>query len=600
MIDTARKAAALIGPNQRVRWVVVVGMAVAVSMAEAVSTLAVFALLGAMIGDGTNFSLPAVGDVRRLLPWEGVELVVSLGAFTVAVFLGRSGLVLAQHYLQYRVTENAGARLSARLLSGYLAMPYTFHLQRNSSELIRNAFESVRRFVDEGLIPGVQLLGKFAIVGGVLAVLVMTSPLGTMLAVAAMGPLTWLVFRVTHPRVKLLGQSAHTITERNLQMLQQSLHGVRDITVLGRAATFVDAYRRDRLALARAHYLRRTAAQVPRTAIESVVMVFIVGFVWVAAQAEQGMAEALPVLGLFGYAAARLMPELQVISQGLNAVKFVGPAIDDLHADLSAFKAFNSEFGEERGSVEPLQFTEALRVKRVHYKYPNTATDALVDLNLEIYPGQSVGIIGPTGSGKSTLVDVLLGLLKPTEGQVLVDGIDIHAQPRAWQANLGVVPQTVFLIDDTLKANIAMGVPDAEVDDDSLADAVAMAQLEEFVVSLPNGLDTVVGERGVRVSGGQRQRLVIARALYRKPSVLVFDEATSALDSETERALMSALERLRGQYTVLTVAHRLSTVQNCDTILLVHNGRIADKGSFADLINRYPSLLAIEPVAESP
>jgi ABC-type multidrug transport system fused ATPase/permease subunit len=587
MQETGRKVAALIGPGQRSRWLLVVVMAVVVSLAEAGSTLMMFALLGVLVGDAGELTVPVLGDVRAYLPWEGTELLAALGLATAVVFVGRSVLILTQQYVQFRVAENAGARLSTRLLAGYLTMPYEFHLQRNSSELVRNAFDSVRRFVAEGLMPGVQVVGKGAIVVGVLVVLVASSPLTTLFAVAALAPLTWGVLRAVHPRVKRLGRTAQTMVQHNLQSLQQSLHGVRDISVLGREAAFVDAYRRDRRELARAQYLRKTAAQAPRVAIETGLVVFIVAFVWVAALAEGGVDQALPLLGLFGYAAARLMPELQQITKSLNQLKFVGPAIDDIHDDLATFAGQADTTGQP---AQPLPFDEALVADQVSYRYPSAETDALIDVDLEIRPGESVGVIGPTGGGKSTLVDVLLGLLAPTSGQVTVDGVNLHANARAWQANVGVVPQMVFLVDDTLRANIALGVPPDEIDEEALAEAVSMAQLDEFAASLPVGLDTVVGERGVRVSGGQRQRLATARALYRRPSVLIFDEGTSALDNDTEAALMGALERLRGTRTLITVAHRLTTVEDCDNVLLVRDGRVFDRGPFAELAARNPEL----------
>jgi ATP-binding cassette subfamily C protein len=385
------------------------------------------------------------------------------------------------------------------------------------------------------------------------------------------------------------------MTKANLQTLQQSLHGVRDIVVLGRESTFVEAYRRDRYDLARARYLRATAAQVPRVGIETGVLILIAVFVGLAAFTQDSIAQTLPLLGLFGYAAARLMPELQHITQGLNALKFVGPAVDDVDAD---FQVFARERRNDGAPVEPLRFSQALTFTGVSYRYPGADHDALSDVDLKVRPGQSLGLVGPTGGGKSTLVDVLLGLLEPTKGQVCVDSISVHAHPRAWQANLGVVPQTVFLADDTIRSNIALGVPEDEVNTEALREAVSMAQLDEFVSSLPNGLNTVVGERGVRVSGGQRQRLAIARALYRRPSVLVFDEGTSALDNDTELALMDALARLRGQCTLITVAHRLSTVDECDTVLLMRGGCIADRGRLVDLAARHLELQTASTVSD--
>jgi ATP-binding cassette, subfamily B, bacterial PglK len=221
----------------------------------------------------------------------------------------------------------------------------------------------------------------------------------------------------------------------------------------------------------------------------------------------------------------------------------------------------------------------------VSFRYEGTESDALSDVNLAIHRGEQIGICGPTGGGKSTLVDLISGLLAPTSGQVLVDGRDIESNMRGWQRNLGIVPQVVFLIDDTLRRNIALGIPDKEIDEEAIAQAVRLAQLDEFVSLLPKGLDTVVGERGVRVSGGERQRVAIARALYHQPEVLIFDEGTSALDNLTERELMLSLQKLRGAHTVLLVAHRLSTVRESDRVVFVRDGRIAGIDTFDGLMN---------------
>lgn len=586
MIQALTQVATLIGPGQRRRWALVVILAAVVSVAESVTTFLVFTLLQRLVGDGENLTLPVLGDLGRWVPFTGSELLIFYGATVLAVFLLRGALILVQQYVQYRMAENAGAALSARLMHGYLSMPYEFHLRRNSSELIRNAFDGVRRFVDEGLVPAVELLSKLAIVVGVTTVLVLTDPTATLLAVATLGPLALGILRLLHPKVQRLGETAQAMTQQNLQSLQQGLQGAREISVLGRERTFGDAYAADRHRLARARYLRRVAIQAPRIVIETGVVGFIVAALFVTVAAGQGLDQTLPALGLFGYAAARLIPELQHITKALNSLKFVGPAIEDIRADLCAVA---DDSGPHREPAAPLPFNTELTLEGVAYRYPGTTHDTLADIDMTIKAGTSVGLVGPSGGGKSTLVDLLLGVLHPTAGRVTVDGCDVAAHVRSWQANLGVVPQTVFLLDDTLRANIALGVPPDEVDDVALEEAVRRAQLQEFVAGLPSGLDTIVGEHGVRLSGGQRQRLAIARALYRRPRVLVFDEATSALDTETERTLMRTLESLRGELTLVLVAHRLTTVEACDTVWVIREGRIVEQGLLADLSTHHQS-----------
>jgi ABC-type multidrug transport system fused ATPase/permease subunit len=288
------------------------------------------------------------------------------------------------------------------------------------------------------------------------------------------------------------------------------------------------------------------------------------------------------VLGLFAYVGLKLQPSMQRIVRGINNLKFASAAIDDVHADLVLVEREAPDLAEE--SPPPLPFEREVLVEGVSFAYEGTDRPALKDVDLRIGAGEAIGICGPTGGGKTTLADLITGLLTPTSGRVIVDGVDIREHVRAWHSNLGVVPQMVFLVDDSLRRNIALGLPDKEIDEEAVSEAVHLAQLDEVVAALPQGLDTVVGERGVRISGGQRQRVSIARALYRQPKVLILDEGTAALDNSTEQKLMEALERLRGDHTIILIAHRLSTVRRCDRIVYVDEGRIAGTDTYDGLI----------------
>lgn len=588
MRDSYRKIRALVGSEGSGRWVVVVALAVLVAGVEALGAVLIFLLVGLLAGDGSTPSLPLLGDLDQLLPGGDADGLLVVGVAVGVFFVLRGLLLLVQHYVQYRVVENASAALSTRLFDGYLSMPATFHLERNSSELVRNAIESVQRVVQEGLIPGVQMLAKLAMVAALTVILLVISPVAALGAALVLGGLAALVVAVVQPRVKRWGRTVQGMTSANIQAVHQSLEGWRDIRLLGRQRTFVGRFDRDRRELARAIYLGRTAREVPRVVIETGVVAFIAGFVIVNAAADGAGSDALPVLGLFGYAAVRLMPELSHITASLNSLRFVGAAVDDLHADLARFAREASP--PPPTPAEPLTLHDAIELRGVGFRYPGTSQDALTDVTLRVPAGSSLGVVGPTGGGKSTLVDVLLGLLEPSAGQVLVDGVDVREHLPAWHAAVGVVPQNVFVVDDTVRRNIALGVPDERIDDERVAEVVALAQLEDVIAGLPSGLDTVVGERGARISGGQRQRLAIARALYRRPAVLVLDEGTSALDNETEAALVAALTQLPGTPTLVTVAHRLSTVERCRSVVLLRDGRIADHGTLPELLDRHPGL----------
>jgi ATP-binding cassette, subfamily B, bacterial PglK len=589
LLETLRRSLDLLGPGQRGRWVSVLVLALVASGLEAVGALAVFGLLARITTDASGFEVPGVGDLRDVLPGLSEStLLVIVGASIAGFFVLRAAIIVLQAYVQHRIAENAGARLSAELLEGYLAMPYTFHLQRNSAELIRNAYDIVQQFVRDALLPAVNLASHTLMIVGLLAVLLLTSPGATLFAVALLGPFTWLLLRSVHPRVKRLGKRSQEVSRTSLQTLHESLAGWRDITILGRKRAFVDRFRDDRRTLARARYLKSTAKVIPRVALETGLVLFILAFLGASVVFQGGALEALPVLGLFGYAAVRLQPSLNEVLNALNALKFVGPGIDLLHDDVQLFRAGGRV---DDPDVAPLPLTRELRVTGAAVRYPETDVDALADIDLTVRAGEFIGIVGPTGGGKTTLVDLLLGLLEPRVGHVTVDGGDVGDRTDAWHASLGVVHQDVFLADATLRRNIALGVPDADIDESRVQEAVELAQLGPFVAALPQGLDTFVGERGVRVSGGQRQRLAIARALYRRPSVIFFDEGTSALDTTTESLLMEGLERLRGERTIVAVAHRLSTVRSCDRVVLIDGGRIVDVGPFDELASRHGELL---------
>jgi ATP-binding cassette, subfamily B, bacterial PglK len=581
MASRARRYLDLIEPRMRGRWVGVVVLAILVSGLEAVGAVLVFGLVSLTTDPGASIDAPVVGDVTRWLPDLPEDQVLGIAAVAVAVFfLARALIVLGQRFFEAKTTQLTGVDLQSRLLERYLRLPYSFHLRRNSSQLIRNTSESVGEILGSVLGPAVRIITDGLVIVAMLVVLLLTAPLATVLAVVVLTPLVLLTLRVVQPRMARLGSVSQRESARSYQALQQGLHGYRDITVLGRQEFFLDAYRDARLTIARARYRRTALSAVPRVSIEAVAITFIAAFVGVSSLLGDGSAGSLPIIGLFAYAALRIMPALNHIVTSLNSMRFGGAALDDVEADLAL------RVPPAPSSAERLPFEREVRFENIDFTYDGTDQPTLHRIDLAIRRGESIGIVGATGAGKSTLIDLLVGLTTPTAGRITVDGINLVGREAAWQADIGLVSQHMFLLDDTVRRNIALGVADAEIDDQQVAAAVRLAQLEEFVASLPEGLDTTVGERGVRVSGGQRQRVAIARALYRQPSVLVFDEGTSALDNLTEAALTEALTRLRQQHTLVTVAHRLSTVQDHDRIVFLSEGRIVDVGPYEELARR--------------
>jgi len=602
MRETIRRVLALIGPHDRAAWIGLALLAGLVTVVEIAAALLIFMITRLVSGLDGPIELPLLGDPRARVPRLGDRQVLVLSMALVAgFFLIRAGLILVQSYLRARLSERMGVRLSSRLFRGYLGMPYAQHLQRNSAELIRNVNDAVKDVVDYTLIPSLRLASEILVICGLGLALVVTAPAAAALAAVLFVPLLALLFRVIQPRIAALGRSSHEMGRWAVSTLQQSLHGFRDIAIFDRREYFAQEYERVREEIGRTRYLRQLLGDVPRIALETGLVLFVAALVAVWAVTGRSAQDSVAVLGMFAYAALRILPSVSRVVLQVNELKFGSASAATVHQDLVAMEGAGTGASASPRS-EPsasLPLRHAIRLEKVRYRYPGADQNAIDGVDLEIGRGESIGIVGPTGGGKSTLIDLVLGLLRPGSGQILVDGIDVHTQLDGWQRNLGVVPQSVYLLDTTLRRNIALGVDDVAIDDDRVMEAIGRAQLDRFVAELPEGLGTVVGERGVRLSGGERQRVAIARALYRHPAVLVFDEGTSALDNETESELLKALASLRLGRTLLIVAHRLSTVRDCDRILVVEGGRIVDSGTFDGLIHRSPAFRRLAAAGRS-
>jgi ABC-type multidrug transport system fused ATPase/permease subunit len=509
---------------------------------------------------------------------------VGIGAF----FVGRAAFKIAQSYVQQRIVQQAGVRISSRIVQGYLDMPYVWHLRHNSAGLIRNAHQSVNVVVRQVFLPVVTIAAETLMLVMLLAVLVVVSPWATLLALGVIGPTVFIVMRVVQPALKRFGRKSLDHVRSYFSTLQESLGGIRDVKTYDRGGAFARRFRRDRAGYGQIAYRQGTLAQVPSTMMELALLLFILVF-FAITFAGGDSPTAVPILGLFAYAGIRLQPSLQKIVTGLNNIKYANAAVDDVYGELTEIEAAASPHGEP--AAPNLPFAEAVTFEDVSFSYEGTSTPAVRGIDLRIACGESLGICGPTGGGKTTLVDLLVGLLAPTSGTIRIDGINLEGNVRAWQQNLGLVSQTVFLLDDTLRRNVAFGIDDSDIDEKRVGEAIDLAQLSTFIDSLPEGLDTVVGERGTRLSGGQRQRVAIARALYRHPSVLIFDEGTSALDNVTEAELIRTIDQLSGSRTVVTVAHRLSTVRNADRVIVVEDGTITGEGGFDELSESHPFLV---------
>ncbi len=489
-------------------------------------------------------------------------------------------------FLSFLVWKQAGfsfglqAELSKRLFSGYMYKSFVFHLQRNSARLIQNVLIEVTN-ITNALQQGLLLISEVLVLIGIIILLMVVEPLGTMIVLGILALFGWLIYMFTKARILKWGIARQFHEGLRLQHSQQGLGGVKDIKLLGREDEFLNQFNKHTLGSIQVAQRQFTIQQLPRFWLELLAMMGLAILVVIMIWKGKSVETLLPTVGLFAAAAFRILPSVNRILGAIQNVRYASPAIDTIYNEF--------ELVEENKTLRTkklLPFNTSLVLTNISYQYPETKSYALINVNLTIPHGTSVGFIGGSGSGKSTLIDIILGLLTPTKGSLNVDGLDIQNNLRGWQDQIGYVPQSVFLTDDTLRRNVALGIDDTEIDDNLVWKAICAAQLECFVNEQPEKIETSVGERGVRLSGGQLQRIGIARALYHDPSILVLDESTSALDSETENGVMDAIRSLQGKKTVIIVAHRLTTIEHCDFLYRLEKGMVVEGGETSDVLKR--------------
>lgn len=534
--------------------------------------------------------------IRRMNEFLGIEgyskTILVIGVLLFFAFLARNGFALFNLYAQERFLRGRYVALAERLVRVYLDKPIQFFATRNSSELSKNVLIELWRLLTALLMPIVDVTAKLITAAALVGFLLWQNFAVSFSIMAVLAVACGLLYLPLRHRLRGFGGSLMVADTDRFRSLSELFGSVKDVRVLGRepffVARFVDAARRH----ARFNLSLRVLSNIPHYALEIFAISIIIAVVLAIqfSTAEPGAAVASAAM----YAAAgyRLLPVVKSVMLTLTEMRVGQPVLDVLRDDLVAGKQIMPQSWAE---APHLPFVREIRLENVKFAYNVNSTVSLRDIDLVIPQKNSVAFVGPTGAGKTTLVDLILGLMVPTSGRILIDGLPLGGgNERSWRANIGYVPQHIFLTDDSIRRNIAFGIPDEAIDDDAVRRAAKAASIDAFIQrELPDGYDTVVGERGVRLSGGERQRIGIARALYQDPVLLVLDEATSALDGRTEAVIGEAIANLSHEVTLIVIAHRLSTVKDCDIIHLMEHGRIVDSGSFDDLIRRNDTFRAM-------
>lgn len=577
-MNALAKVWSILQEHERRRCAVMLGLMLASMALEMCSIAMILPTLAVMTRESAAVPEAIRPWVERLGGLSSPRLILLMLGVLLAVYAVKSAFLLLVSWWQSRFVAAVQASISRRLFSSFMSQPWPFHLERNSASLIQTVSEA--QGFSQFCMQLLQVVSESLVTVGLLSILFWYEPVGALLVAGVLSLAALLFSRVARSRSRSWAHRRHHHARMLLSHMQQGLGGAKEVKVRGCEAEFVKQFRAESDGVARMQARQSFVDHVPRTGFEfaAVAALFFLAsaMVWQDRQVES----IVPMLGLFVTVAFRLLPSVNFATLAVQRMRYARPMIDSIHEHLAM-----AQPAEPAAGVRSIALREFIRIEGLSFRYASGREPVLQGISLTIRKGTSTGIVGASGQGKSTLIDAILGLLPPSEGRITVDGVDIRDDIRGWQRNIGYVPQSIYLCDDTIRRNIAFGVPDDAIDDAAVQRAISAARLGHLIKSLPEGIGTTVGERGVRLSGGERQRIGIARALYHDPHVLVLDEATSALDSGTEREVMEAVESLHGTRTIIMVAHRLSTMARCDTLHRIEHGRIVQSGTFAE-VNR--------------
>jgi ABC-type multidrug transport system fused ATPase/permease subunit len=597
-----KKAWELLNPRERTRAILVLIIVSLSALSSAAMVGSIYPFLSVLTDAGRIRSEPSLAWAYDAGSFSSdYSFLVALGLTSLAIIILASILQILSTWAISRFATMRIHSLSHKLLAKYLSQPYEFFLNRHTGEMSTQVLAETQVVANQFFRPAAAMLSAILSVTAIVVVLLFIDPVVALIVFFVLGGLYGGTLIVCRRMIQRLGQMRAEVNKSRFRFTHEALNGIKDIKLLGREASYLDRFDVPSKRMAETITLVQILGSLPHYVMQAVGFGGIIVFCLVmldpkGLETGQSMSSLLPLLGVFAFAGQRLLPELSKIYVGMTQINFGAASLSSIHQDLTSSRSAPMV----RDMPAPLGMKKDLVLEGTCYTYPNTDAYSVREITLTIRAGERVGIVGSTGAGKTTFADLILGLLQPTSGLIRADDITITDKNlRSWQQTVGYVPQDIFLIDASIIENIALGVPLHEIDHERVKEVAQSAQLTEFITTeLADQYQTLIGERGVRLSGGQRQRIGIARALYHHADLIVFDEATSALDNLTERDVMTAIEALPGDKTVLMIAHRLSTVKACDRIVVLDKGRLVGIGRWDDLMQGNPYFRRIANMAE--
>ncbi len=585
-MQNIKKLLYLLSSYERKRAILLLAMILFMAFLDMLGVASIMPFIAVLTNPELIETNEILNTVYKTLSIFGIEtnqkFLFVLGIFVFILLIISLAFKALTNYAQVRFARMREYSIGKRLLEGYLHQPYSLFLNRHSAELSKTILSDLSIVISKGFAPLMILITQSAVTLALLTLLIFVDYKLTLIVIISLSVAYGLIYKLNKNLMTRIGKEIFKANQGRFGALTDAFGASKEVKVGGLEETYIKRFSNPSKTLAQTIALEALVNQVPRFTLEAVAFGgMLLVLLYLMAQGGD-ITNVIPIIALYAFAGYRLMPALQHIYISLTQLRIVGPALDSIHNDLKnlQLKIIDKE-------EIPLQFNKDISLNHIYYHYPNTSRTALKDINLSIPVRNTVGLVGATGSGKTTIADIILSLFDPQQGTLEVDGIVINKHnQRAWQRSIGYVPQQIFLADDTVAANIAFGIDPKNINQEAVEHAAKIANLHEFVINeLPEQYKTTIGERGIRLSGGQRQRIGIARALYHKPRLLILDEATSALDNLTEQAVMEAVHNLKNNITIILIAHRLSTVKKCDKIYLFEKGELKNEGTFDELIN---------------